>query len=473
MMRSMLAAVAAGWCLQVAAQTTYTDTVTIALGELEPGHTFKVAWSRGPLGQEFGFLNRVTVWHSLCTYNNKTNKIDTVLTSTDINSDRFKANCTRPMITHDGSRIVFSNAKDSTVYITNFDRAVTPAVRRVAKGIAGALWYNPENGKEYAIYGKNGSIESPAPVWAANLDDSTDSKELISKQRMELAAPGTTPPGMLTAYWMGVNRPGTWLLVGSGWPSFSCLQISMTGPTPTPQDSKYAPTGCWGGMTYEDNFRQIVFVESHNAATVVSCNGAKNHNFIPICPWKGVPCADHNLNLLKLATYNPNYLACIDARMESSQGPGDVMIFKLNKCLTRSVWALKITNNAYASSPLDGFCDVWTTDTVTRWDSCTVADTACGVTEIDPFVGAESSPRRRGPAYFPGESMLEVYSRNEGSGEISFMSLDGRIARRLSGVEFVKGANRISLGAPGLRRGVYVIRIRAGEETSCGSVVVH
>jgi hypothetical protein len=315
--------------------TCFAD-VTGDLLKLSDNHRVKVVWSRGS-GAEFGFAERYTTVHCLMKFDTKTGKEDTVCYA---NADSLKSNVTRPTISHDGQKIMFTNVVDSSVWIINWDGSDK---HRIAHGVAGCLWYDTASGKEYALYAKNANLECLAPVWRVNINDTTDTKEVLPKSVI-----ASTPNQVINPIWLGVSKDGKSMVCGIGWPQIAMYSLETLKPV-------NGAGGCWPSVPYDNSNRLVVFVLSHDGFNVYPAGASTSTYLGPTCPWNNKPCGENQLNFPKMSSNHKQFMSVIDSRTESSgQGPGSIMVFKFDTTLTTFLGSAVVT-----TSKRDGFSDVW------------------------------------------------------------------------------------------------------------------
>ncbi len=108
------------------------------------------------------------------------------------------ANYTKPLLTHDGARIVFSNRHSRDVYVVDWDGVNR---RKICDGVALAVWLDPASGTEWVFIG--GGYEEttgPGPVFhevtRVQLDDPFVSEPVwsrtpVSPDNFQLSADGS------------------------------------------------------------------------------------------------------------------------------------------------------------------------------------------------------------------------------------------------------------------------------------------
>jgi hypothetical protein len=392
-------------------------------------HAVKVVWSRG-MGSEFGFAGRYSTGHALMKFDTETGREDTLCLADEANP-KFKSNVTRPVISHDGSRVLFSNAVDSSVWIIKWDGT---GKRHIAKGIAGCLWFDSTTNKEYAIYAKNASLECLAAVWRVNIDDTTDTKELLPKSIF-----ANTSNQVINPIWIDISKDGTNMVIGTGWPQITMYSLITKATTG-------GAGGCWPSLPRDNSYSMVVFVLSHDGFNIYpsSSSGEPSRYLSPSCPWNNKPCGENQLNFPKMSSNNPCFMALIDSRAETSgQGPGNVMVFKFDSALTTFKGSAVVT-----SSRMDGFCDVWINP-----------DMPTGTPEAGVRSAIKTASAGIPLTLTRGNCPEIIFTLDKPSAiDIAIFSLDGRSVGQISG-DFSAGTHRCMIsGDEHFTRTMYLVR---------------
>jgi hypothetical protein len=384
------------------------------LRNLADNHDVKVVWSRGD-GSEFGFAERYLTGQCLMKFDTKTGIEDTVCYA---DADPKKSNITRPTISHDGTKILFSNVVDSSVWILNWDGT---GKHRIAHGVAGCLWYDSASNKEYAIYAKNANLECLAAVWRVNINDTSDTKEVLPKSVI-----AATANQVINPIWIGVSKDGTSMVCGLGWPTITMYSLVT-------QKSINGGGGCWPSVPYDNSNRLVIFVLSHDGFNVYPAGESTAKYIGPTCPWNNQPCGENQLNFPKMSSNNMQFMSLIDSRAESSgQGPGSIMVFKFDTSLTTFLGSAVVT-----TSKKDGFSDVWIGDT------------------IDP-TGIKSHDNKNTMAASNSTVALSLFNanrteavltlQNSATVEITVFTLSGQLAQHIKG-QYAAGMHRFALSS--------------------------
>ena len=159
----------------------------------------------------------------------------------------------RPLITPDGLQVVFTDAGEAAVYAVAWDGS---GLRRVAPGIAGALWQDAA-GKIW-VYGKASS---------EGYKFGTVGKDDLRKQGAVIRYPLENPAEVETVWDKGageITNPGNLQLSAGGDAG------SMTMPWPTCGVAKFPDVawiqhanGCWPGLAPDRSYVSWTFEGSH------------------------------------------------------------------------------------------------------------------------------------------------------------------------------------------------------------------
>ncbi len=158
---------------------------------------------------------------------------------------------TKPLLTHDGMRIVYSDRVERKVFVCGWDGS---GIQQIASGFAGAVWFDPANSKEWVYFQEGGDGDNdPFPMKRINLDN-TNEVELVWDDNDT------------NAYWMAISSDGA--RIASSWPWPQCGSAvpsydgSGGGNIYIP-DNGYYTSGCWTTITPDTNYRIGVFDGPH------------------------------------------------------------------------------------------------------------------------------------------------------------------------------------------------------------------
>jgi len=207
---------------------------------LTDGKRVKIAWAQDPQGSGDAYVTE-DVWQ-LLLYDTQDDTIRIIRSQLD--------SYARPLITHDGNRIVYTDVPDRNIYVIDSDGSNR---RLVASGYAGALWYDSDSGTEWVYYQEGAGEGSDQPLRRINLDNG-DQIELVWDQTdADLS-------------WLSVSSDGR--RVGGSWPWPESGVIvpdydgSGGGDIYYTQNGYYQ-TGCWTCISPDDTYRYSVFPGTH------------------------------------------------------------------------------------------------------------------------------------------------------------------------------------------------------------------
>ena len=135
----------------------------------------------------------------------------------------------KPLITPNGNRVIFSNFHDKTVHISDFYGS---SLKKLTDGMGLAVWQDPETGTEWVYVGRDRVDRRGTPyqtVYRIQIDD-PDAEELVWDHRMvgadnfQLSADGRYASGVYPWPDAGVAdlEDNSWSRLGRGcWPSMA------------------------------------------------------------------------------------------------------------------------------------------------------------------------------------------------------------------------------------------------------------
>jgi hypothetical protein len=164
----------------------------------------------------------------------------------------------KPLLTHDASRIVFTNdvnwtLPDGNTYVVNWDGT---GMRKVTAGFGVCTWKSPTNGHDYVFV-----MRANKAVYRYQIDDTTDQALVYTQQLPANSIIGTTSPHV-RAY-LQVSADGTRAADQfGGWPNVGLAVLSggTYGLFPT--------TGCEISMTRDNSYRVLHRNIDHFSVTV-------------------------------------------------------------------------------------------------------------------------------------------------------------------------------------------------------------
>ena len=255
-------------------------------------------------------------------------------------------NIIRPLITYDGSRVVWSCGESNEVFIINWDGT---GRRKLGDGIAGTLWYDEANEREYMYYAKDcelyrSYVDTAYAIYRRNLDDPSDTRKLLDPEEKGY--------GRCQPHFMGTTSDGEMIGMLIGWPN---IRVYNAGDGYDGVTS----AGCWVSMAYDTTDRLVNFNPDHNGVVVKSLRSTDD---LWLCPSDGsgghTECGvDHP----KMATYHPRYLCYIDEPDDGEgTGPGLVHVAKVNTDITSIETDVQVTvGDPFPDYGRDGWPDAW------------------------------------------------------------------------------------------------------------------
>ncbi len=158
----------------------------------------------------------------------------------------------KPLLTDDGSRIVFTDVVDETIYVVNWDGT---GLRELAPGLADEVWRDPHTGSDW-VYSIPTTLSAKNPVQPLTrfrLDDPSVREIVLEK----------VP---LNADNLQVSRDGLRMGVQHPWPAIGVLDLESGTITDVGR-------GCWPGMAPADRPLMWIFDGPHRNLLVRSLEG--------------------------------------------------------------------------------------------------------------------------------------------------------------------------------------------------------
>ena len=158
---------------------------------------------------------------------------------------------TKPLITYDGERIVYTDRVERKIYVVNFDGSNR---RFIADGFAGTLLYDPDAGKEWIYYQRNfDGGNSSEPINRVNIDDSNEIELVWNASDNNVQ-------------WLAISSDGARL--AASWPWSQCGMIVPDydgggGGELYSSGNGYYRSGCWTTITPDETYRVGVFDGPH------------------------------------------------------------------------------------------------------------------------------------------------------------------------------------------------------------------
>jgi len=328
--------------IRPSAAVTNFDTLAQQLRVMTGKQHVRVVYTRDAIGksQDFPPSNDFSTDQVLVGFDSDSSKEDTL--------QSFMSNYQNPLITHNGSRIVYTRIRygqpkiiagdtlqtaDSIyTYVVDWKIGATP--RKVANGITGCLWFDSASNREFAMYSP---LLGGGNVYKRDIDDTTSDT---------LALSGVHP----TMQWLRVSKDGK---VFS-----SCIGAYTAGAgvfqsVLAKNDSAVAELdgGCWPSMPYDNSYRIVMTTADHNVWNVQGPVGAGG---------QANPMNIGHFSQMRMASYSADIFLLVVNAVDGDNGTGDIRIVKTDSTLQNVLYAVSIvppndwTNNHYA--------DLWQSD---------------------------------------------------------------------------------------------------------------
>ena len=234
----------------------------------------------------------------------------------------------KPLLTTDGSRIIFSNRVDKYVYVVDWDGA---GLRKLVKGFASDVWADPKTGIEW-VYVRTGDGSSTNPVFRYQIDNPKAGEMVWNKG----------PTGHQKVPWFQVSADGT--RAGGAFPWSNCGVAIL----PNRSWKKYG-AGCWTSLAPDNSYRFFLFNGGHKTITVFDRDGV-NRRLVKVNGAANVAGRD---------VYHPWWSG--DVRFLTVTGPGldghqvELYIGKFNGDFTAVEQWARVTHNNKG----DFYGDAW------------------------------------------------------------------------------------------------------------------
>ncbi|HUS59034.1 MAG TPA: LamG-like jellyroll fold domain-containing protein, partial [Planctomycetota bacterium] len=233
-----------------------------------------------------------------------------------------------PLLTPDGSRVVFSNRIDRMVYVVNWNGS---NLRPVARGMASKVWADPQTGTEW-VYMRSGEGRQQDPIVRCNLADPKITEVVWSK--------GATGHELVS--WFQLSADGR--RASDAFPWSSCGVAALPDGT-----WKQYESGCWPSIAPDDSYRFFTFLGTHVEVAMFDKDAA-NRRIVKVNGAAGI-------NGQKV--YHPRWSN--DVRFLTVTGPGigghqaELYIGRFNEaCTAVEQWA-QVTRNGKG----DFFGNAW------------------------------------------------------------------------------------------------------------------
>lgn len=151
----------------------------------------------------------------------------------------------KPMITPDGTRVVYTHGGDEHWYVVNFDGSER---RRGARGYASDVWQDPETGIIW-VYARNHFVTAAAKIFRHQLDN-PEIQELVYDK---------APVGHDQVPWFRVSADGK--MGGEAFPWPRCGVMDLTAPGGSAPEIK--GNGCWTSVAADNSYQFMHFLGNH------------------------------------------------------------------------------------------------------------------------------------------------------------------------------------------------------------------
>ncbi len=147
-----------------------------------------------------------------------------------------------PMISPDGSQVVFTDNLEGKCFAVNFDGT---NLRELAEGSASDVWIDPATNRTW-VYLRTGWRDLNAPIVRVDLSNPSV-KETVWNQ---------SATGQEQALWFSLSTDGTVAADGFPWPSCGLANLQSG-------DIHFMGKGCWPGLAPNDSHSYFYFVGKH------------------------------------------------------------------------------------------------------------------------------------------------------------------------------------------------------------------
>lgn len=266
----------------------------------------------------------------LLAYDSKTGLIDTLQSKL--------ANYQRPLITHDGKHIIYTELESresmGSIYKINWEKDAKPEL--ICEGFAGVLYYDETTKKEYALF--SSGFSGNYPVNKVDINNPADITTIFNANLSKIVCP----------HWLCVSSDLKAIGNVWGWGVGGSIVYNINGSPLVDGNG-----GCWSTMPYDTSYRLIRLADGHDTWSVFGPkSGAASGIKIGDCTNPPDDAIEH----LKFASYSKNIL-CMATGLGDSQKGGRITIAKLDSTLCKVLDFVTIDN-----STTYGFPDLWAGD---------------------------------------------------------------------------------------------------------------
>ncbi len=295
--------------------TAQSDVIS-ELKEITSQDRVKVVWSKAE-GNNFGFPGSSYLSNqTLQGFDTESGVVHTI--SSDV------GNYQRPLITHDGEHVVYTDLNDGMIYKIPWSGEGAPT--SIAEGFAGCLWLDQDGQTEYAVYAEECGLRGEEEIHMVNLANPSEKVFLYNEYGDRMVNP----------HWLCISKNGS--IVGGVWGHPTCAAFRIeTG------NSIASTNGCWTSIPWDTTIRFLLLNEDHTALLVLSSEQGSGE----------IPTG--TLNHFKIATYHKS-IACVVRGMnpEGGQEGGYVQIMKISDDFTTISDTVNVTTESG-----HGFPDLW------------------------------------------------------------------------------------------------------------------
>jgi hypothetical protein len=256
----------------------------------------------------------------------------------------------KPLLTADGSRVVFSNLTTGKCYVVNWDGSGT--VRTLVSGHALDAWRDPLNSEDWVYVRKSSGI------WRCKMTDTTVSQLIWNR-----VATGNDGDGMYTQDYFQVSADGTHAVDQvNGWPNIGMMLL------PNASVGYLHRTGCWSSMSPDNSYRALHRSADHWAVWLYNTPADTGH-WVDLsavtADWdagQAGPCK--YVSMIKWTT-DPRFVAMVSPDVNEQtwdRSCAEVYLGRFDSTLSRLDGWARITYNSKADWQPDG----WLADSATQ-----------------------------------------------------------------------------------------------------------
>jgi hypothetical protein len=361
-------------------------------------------------------------------------------------------NYTKPLITSDGSRVIYTSSSDTTVNIINWDGKNK---RVLAKGMAGCLWVDTTRKKEYVICVKDCFFECKEPIVRVNIDDTCDVTTILTPK--------------IDASKNLYERIHPTLLSISNNGNFICLDIVSNGSSKVQMiistitkkiegGAVWAQNGFYPSMPY-DTVNRMMYFSSSTRENIISLglNDAKKTIPLDFC----IPEEDCGVGQLKMAGYNPSLITFV----KGSREVGAVVVAKI-----KDDYSMLLDTCTVISSTTNAFPDIWTPVPFAVPYTCDTCGCVPGVNSI--MKKQLHTIQLKMPTVWDRSSHATLTLRKASEVSTSIYTLQGRTVWSSGTHAFEAGEQLLKINTSTLSPGRYVCLVKSGDITMSRAIII-